>query len=179
MNGLLRRGPRLASARATSSLPVPLSPSMSTVLLTGAICSTFTITSRNGSLSPMSPVISCNAWRSTMRRTPNATSSTTMGLLKISMNPSERRRSYCTASSPSISPTTGVPAHSSSRTSAIFAESVSSPLITMSAGLARLISARMSSSGLTSTVCTPSASSLAFSRTAGSTSCSVMSTVIL
>ena len=44
-------------ARATSSLPVPLSPSMSTVLDTGAICSTCTITSRIPSLSPMSPVI--------------------------------------------------------------------------------------------------------------------------
>ena len=75
MKGLFRRGPSTASARATSSLPLPLSPSISTVLLTGAICSTFTITSRNGSLSPMSPVRAWSACRSTSRFTSRATSS--------------------------------------------------------------------------------------------------------
>ena len=57
MNGLLRRFDSMWIARATSSFPVPLSPSMSTVLDTGAICSTCTITSRIPSLSPMSPVM--------------------------------------------------------------------------------------------------------------------------
>ncbi len=58
MNGFARRGLSWWMARATSSLPVPLSPSMSTVLDTGAICSILTSTSRIASLSPISPVIS-------------------------------------------------------------------------------------------------------------------------
>ena len=44
-NGLPRRGERSWSALATSSLPVPLSPWISTVLETGAICSILTSTS--------------------------------------------------------------------------------------------------------------------------------------
>ena len=45
MNASPRRGERSCSALATSSLPVPLSPWISTVLETGAICSILTSTS--------------------------------------------------------------------------------------------------------------------------------------
>jgi len=45
MNGLARRGDRSWIPRATSSLPVPDSPSISTVEVTGAICSILTSTS--------------------------------------------------------------------------------------------------------------------------------------
>ena len=55
MNGLPRRGERSCSALATSSLPVPLSPWISTVLETGAICSILTSTSWIGALSPDDP----------------------------------------------------------------------------------------------------------------------------
>ena len=48
-------------ALATSSLPVPLSPWISTVLETGAICSILTSTSWIGALSPMMPVRSCSS----------------------------------------------------------------------------------------------------------------------
>jgi hypothetical protein len=60
---------------ATSSFPVPLSPSISTVLETGAICSIFTSTSRIASLSPYSPVTRWSVCRSQRRRMLSATSS--------------------------------------------------------------------------------------------------------
>ena len=60
MKGRGLRALSTCSARATSSFPVPLSPSTRTVAVTGAICSTWTITSRTASLSPMSPV---RRWR--------------------------------------------------------------------------------------------------------------------
>ena len=45
MKGCPRRGDRSCNALATNSLPVPLSPWISTVLETGAICSILTRTS--------------------------------------------------------------------------------------------------------------------------------------
>jgi len=84
MNGLLRRGLSLWIARATSSLPVPLSPSISTVLVTGASCSTFTSTSRTGALSPTSPVSRLSRSRSSSRRTSAASSSGGTGLATTS-----------------------------------------------------------------------------------------------
>ena len=52
MKALPRRGERSWSARATSSLPVPDSPWISTVLETGAICSILTSTSCIGRALP-------------------------------------------------------------------------------------------------------------------------------
>ena len=74
MKGLDFRPLSTCSARATSSFPVPLSPSMSTVAVTGAICSTWTITSRTASLSPMSPVRLWSRRRSRIRLSPASTS---------------------------------------------------------------------------------------------------------
>ena len=53
MNGLLRRGDRLWIALATTSLPVPVSPSMTTVVLVGAIFSRMPKTSRMRTVVPM------------------------------------------------------------------------------------------------------------------------------
>jgi hypothetical protein len=80
MNGRARRGDRRWMPRATSSLPVPLSPSMSTVLDTGAYCSICTSTCRIASLSPYSPDSSARRRRSSSRRAAAATSSATTGL---------------------------------------------------------------------------------------------------
>src|SRR5580765_84036 len=52
MNGLLWRAPRLWSARATSSLPVPVSPVIRTVLGASATCSIRLITSAIARLRP-------------------------------------------------------------------------------------------------------------------------------
>ena len=75
MNALPRREDRSCSAFATSSLPVPDSPWISTVLDTGAICSMRTSTSWIGALSPTMPVRSCSRRRSIRRRATATTSS--------------------------------------------------------------------------------------------------------
>jgi len=79
MNGLARRGDRSWIARATSSFPVPDSPSISTVELTGAICSILTSTSWIAGDSPMMPVRCCSLRRSIRRRTVAATSAGSAG----------------------------------------------------------------------------------------------------
>ena len=74
MNGLCRRGDRAWRPRATSSLPVPLSPWISTVESTDAIWTTRARTSSITSVSPTMPVIPRKRSRS-MRRRPRRNSS--------------------------------------------------------------------------------------------------------
>ena len=93
MNGLPRRGERSWMALATSSLPVPLSPWMSTVLETGAICSILTSTSWIGALSPKMPVRSCSSRRSISRRAVATASSGATGFIMVSVAPSRPTRS--------------------------------------------------------------------------------------
>ena len=66
---------------ATSSLPVPLSPWISTVLETGAICSILTSTSWMAALSPMMPVRSWSPRRSISRRAVATASSGATGFI--------------------------------------------------------------------------------------------------
>jgi hypothetical protein len=69
INGFPRRGERSWIALANSSLPEPDSPWISTVLDTGAICSSLISNSWIGALSPMMPVRSCSARRASSRST--------------------------------------------------------------------------------------------------------------
>ena len=93
MNGLPRRGERSCIPLATSSLPVPDSPWISTVLETGAICSILTSTSWIGALSPTMPVRSCSWRRSISRRAVATTSSGLTGLVISSVTPRRPTRS--------------------------------------------------------------------------------------
>ena len=93
MNASFRRGERSCSALATSSLPVPLSPWIRTVLETGAICSILTSTSWIGALSPTMPVRSCRWRRSISRRAVSTASSGDTGLVITSVARSRSTRS--------------------------------------------------------------------------------------
>ncbi len=93
MNGFPRRGLSLWIACATSSFPVPLSPSMITVLETGAICSILSSTSPIASDCPIRPVASVRRLRSRTRRTARYNSSAVTGFVYTSVNPMMRRRS--------------------------------------------------------------------------------------
>ena len=88
MKALPRRGERSWSAFATSSLPVPDSPWISTVLETGAICSILTSTSWIGALSPTMPVRSCSRRRSISRCAMATTSSGRAGFVITPVTPS-------------------------------------------------------------------------------------------
>src|SRR6185437_11364976 len=98
------------------------------------------------------------------------------GFVNRSMKPIVRSRSMCAGSGLSDSPTTPAPSQSCSLTIATVDGSVSSPVKMMMSGFSRLSAARMSSSGETRAVSTPSRSSSALMRTAGSTSCKVRRT---
>ena len=63
-SGVLAPGPRRCSSRATSSLPVPLSPTISTLLGIGATRAIASRSDRIGALSPMSGVSPSNRDRS-------------------------------------------------------------------------------------------------------------------
>jgi hypothetical protein len=93
MNGLPRRGERSWIAFAASSLPVPDSPWISTVLDTGAICSILTSTSWIAALSPKMPVRRCSSRRSTIRRTVATRSSIATGFTSTSVSASRSARS--------------------------------------------------------------------------------------
>src|SRR2546423_3064069 len=179
MNGFPRRGLKRWIACATSSLPVPLSPSIITVLETGAICSILSSTSLIASDCPISPVASVSRLRSRILRTVRYSSAADSGLVYTSVNPIVRSRSRSCGSSTSASPITPVPFHNWSRTTCTLAGSPRLPVRTTKSGLKRLISPRRSSSGDTTAVLVPAASSRALSLTAGSTSVSVIRTFIL
>ena len=72
---------------------MPLSPWISTVLETGAICSILTSTSWIGALSPMMPVRSCSSRRSISRRAVATASSGDTGFIMVSVTPSRATRS--------------------------------------------------------------------------------------
>ncbi len=93
--------------RATSSLPVPLSPCTRTVASVGAICTTRSSTWSISSVSPTMPVISRSCSRCTSRRPTSTTSSTSTGLAKHSARPISRHTSRFTGSVSSTSPSTG------------------------------------------------------------------------
>ena len=63
-NGSSRRADRAWIARATSSLPVPFSPKISTRPFVGAVTSIWRRSSRIGPLSPMSVIPSSSCSRS-------------------------------------------------------------------------------------------------------------------
>jgi hypothetical protein len=66
--GWVRRALQWCSARARSSLPVPVSPWMSTVVSVGATSSSCVSTDVSAALCPMIPSKRCVAWRTS--RTP-------------------------------------------------------------------------------------------------------------
>ncbi len=161
--------------RATSSLPVPLSPRISTVLLTGEICTTRSSTCSISSVSPTMPVISRNSSRCTSRRPTSATSSGSMGLAKQSEMPSWRHTSRPDGSVASVRPMMGTrPRSRACAMSWRARRSRRPPVITSSSG--SFSASATDSPGASSSTRIPLASNAARSRTAGSRSSVVIST---
>src|SRR6266576_2649711 len=183
MKGLPRRGERSWTARATSSLPVPDSPSISTVDVTGAICSILTRTSWIGGDSPRMPVRCCSLRRSISRRTVDVTSAGSTGFTSQAVSPSSwpmRLGSSVDSTSPSVE-TACSRAAASSRPAV---DSCKPPVRIIASGsrlparVSRPLTAwRTSSSEETMAVSKPDCSSVALTRTACSKSSVVMRTL--
>jgi hypothetical protein len=151
MNGRCRRGESRWMPRATSSFPVPLSPRIRTVVLTGAIWTTRSSTSSIASVSPTMPVISRSSSRCTRRRPTSATSSGSTGLAMHSWSPSSRQKARVPVSVGSVRPMTGRrPRSRAARTSARARRSRSAPVTTTSTGTASA-SSRLSPGASSST----------------------------
>src|SRR3989475_1531716 len=177
-NGLLRRGERSWIPRATSSFPVPDSPSIRTVDVTGAICSILTSTSWIAEDSPMIPVRCCSRRRSIRRRTVATTSAGSAGFSRKAVSPSRRARPLESGSVDSTSPS-GEIRRSRARTRSWAADgSCSPPVSTRQSGTGsrRTTAWRASSADVASAVSNPADSSWALIRTACSRSPVVINT---
>ena len=176
MNALPRRGERSWIARATSSLPVPDSPSTSTVELTGAICSILTSSSWIAGDSPMMPVRCCSLRRSISRRTVAATSAGSAGLERNAVRPSSRASPLASGSVASTSPSVEMARSRATATTRAPVGSCSPPVTIRQSGSRVRTAARTSSSEVASSVANPAPSRWALRRTACSRSSVVMTT---
>src|SRR5437667_2454189 len=177
-NGLPRRGERSWIPRATSSFPVPDSPSIRTVEVTGAICSILTSTSWIGGDSPMIPVRCCSRRRSIRRRTVATTSAASAGFSRNAVSPSPRARPLGSGSVDSTSPSVEIERSRASPRSCAAEGSCSPPVSTKQSGMGsrRRMAWRASSTDVASAVSNPADSSWALIRTACSRSPVVLTT---
>ena len=120
--------------RAASSLPVPDSPSMSTVDVTGAICSIFTSTSWIAGDSPMIPVRCCRRRRSISRLTVATTSAASAGFRSQAVSPSDLARALGSGSVDSASPSVEIARSRAKARSCAAAFSCSPPVRTIASG---------------------------------------------
>ena len=176
MNGLPRRGERSWMARATSSFPVPDSPSINTVAVTGAICSILTSTSWTAGDSPMMPVRCWSLRRSIRRRTVATASSGSAGLKSHAVNPIRRARPVASGSVASTRPSVDTERSCARATRWAAGASWSPPVSMMQSGSRRCTACRTSSRDDVRVVSNPAASSCALMRTACSRSSVVMRT---
>jgi hypothetical protein len=174
MKGLPRRGERSCSALATSSLPVPLSPWISTVLETGAICSILTSTSWIAALSPMMPVRSWSRRRSMSRRAVSTISSGRAGFIIVSVTPSRPTRSARSESVGSSRASVEISASRASAASWTAWDSCTAPVRITRSGFSRRTAPRASSREENMEVENPDDSNAALSGTAVSRSSMVI-----